>query len=358
MKLAKFLLPLHQKYVAKSRSCLFEIKKAWISFKFAMMHFDEDCSPVSVLAAVDEPHAAFFKHIATLNLMIKKGDDRSGNKSSLIRKIRSVWSCKNKVMPDPIPLCVGADVPRQFVDEFVLKRDFIAENTDEDQRLTLVTLLLFNHMADFGDDSDCQHYLDKLHNDGAACRAAMRSICNASKELSLRAAAVDASNGFLVFLWRRLQSLLLSSVFGQDMVKSINCFHHLSISQQNELMTNHNFPDVDSISFSTVTADEIVEQCLMQDNAVSKNMAQHPADLNSLAAAERDFGNAQPISSSTEVEGELSQRSFSYKSQTDSRRLRDLEAELSELKKSLSSCRAENAELKQALAAAPPMQKP
>jgi hypothetical protein len=73
--LANALLPLYQKYLKKSTSCLFGIKRAWICFKFAIRHFGEDCSPVSVLAAVEEPHTCFMKHVARLNMLIKKGTE-------------------------------------------------------------------------------------------------------------------------------------------------------------------------------------------------------------------------------------------------------------------------------------------
>jgi hypothetical protein len=307
-----------------------------------------------------------------LNLLIKNGADRRTSKhSSLLRKIRNVWNRRNKVTPEPLAQDVEVDAPKQFVEEFVSKRDFIAENIDEDQRLTIITLLLFNRIVDFGEDSACQRYLGKLYDDGAACRAAMRSILNASKELSRRSAADDASSGFFVSFWRRLQSLLLSSVFGQDTVKSIDSFHHLNISQQNELMIVHNFPEVDSIRFSTATADEIVAQCLVQGKAATEDVAQYAADFKSLALEERDLGSSaplfrelsaaestpQPIRSGTAVGGDLRQSSVSQNSQVDSRQLRDLETQLSELKELLRSSRAENLELKQALAAANPEQK-
>jgi hypothetical protein len=221
-KLATALLPLHQSYIGKSRFFMFGIKKAWICFKFAIRHFDDDCSPVSVLAAVDEPHAAFVKHVARLNMLIKKGAaDREKQSPSLLHKIQ-IWGRRNKVYPEPAVLDVASDAPRQFIEEFVAKRDFIAENVDEEARLTVITLLLFNRNADFTQDIACQQYLDKLFGDGAACRAAMRAIVDASEELSQRSAAGDACNGVLVSTWRHVQSRLLAAVFGQDMVKSID----------------------------------------------------------------------------------------------------------------------------------------
>jgi hypothetical protein len=360
-KLANALLPLHQQYVGKSRFCLFEIKRAWIYFKFAIKHFDEDCSPVSVLAAVDEPHAAFVKHVARLNMLIKKGAEKRGKKSfSLLRKMQAFWSRHNKVSPEPIAQEVESDAPQQFIDEFVSKRDFIAENIDEDARLTMMTLLLFNRIADFGEDSACQHYLGKLFDDGAACRAAMRSIFDASEELSQRAAAEDASGGCVVSHWRRLHSWLLSSVFGQDMVKSINSFHRLDNGQQNELMKSHNFPLADSINFCTATADDMVAQCLAQGRAEHADAAQYAAGLKSLALGERDVGSAQLYRephaadstsqrigpSGTAVEEDASQTSVFQKPQASWRRLRDLETQLAELKASNSELKASNSELK------------
>jgi hypothetical protein len=368
-KLADALLPLHQKYVGKkSRSSLFRIERAWIYFKFAVMNFDENCSPVSVLAAVDEPHAAFVKHVSRLNMLIKKGADKRGKESSsLLRKLQTFFSRRNKISPEPIVQDVESDAPQQFIDDFVSKREFIAENIDEDARLTVITLLLFNRTVDFGDDSACQHYLCKLFDDGAACRVAMRSIFDVLQELSLRAAAEDASGGYVVSYLRRWHSWLLSSVFGQDIVKSINSFHRLNSGQQIGLMKCHNFPLADSVNFSTTTADDMVAQCLTQGTVEPIDAAQHTASLNSLALGELDVGSVQlhreqhaanstsqrigPISPA--VEEDVSQSTLSEKPQANSRRLLDFENQLAELKASfatqLSELKESNSELKELL---------
>jgi hypothetical protein len=373
-KLADALLPLHQKYMGKSRFCLFGIRRAWISFKFAIKHFDEDCSPVSVMAAVDEPHAAFVKDVARLNMLMKRGaDKRDKHSSSLLRKVQTFWSRRNKVSPEAAEQDAEADAPQHFIDEFVSKRDFIAENIDDDARLTMITLLFFNRIADFGEDSACKHYLRKLFDDGAACRAAMRSIYDASQELSQRAVADDASAGFFVSHWRRLHSWVLSGIFGQDMM-NINSFYRLNNAQQNELLKTHNFPQADSVNFSATTDDDTVAQSLTQGKAEHvDDAAQYAAGLKSLALGDRVLGSAQlyreqhaaysaskPISSSSiAVEEHLSQSSVSLESQATSRRLRDLETQLEELKASLIShkndadaFRTENLELKKSLAAA------
>jgi len=373
-KLANALLSLHQEYVGKSRFFLFGIRRSWIYFKFAIMHFDEDCSPVSVSAAVDEPHAAFLKHVARLNMVIKRGAKKRNTKpSTLLRKIQNVWGRRNsKVSPGAVAQDLEADAPQYFIDEFVSKRDFIAENIDDDARLTMITLLLFDRIEDFGEDIDCKHYLRKIFDDGAACRAAMRSIYDASQELSQRAAADDACSGVFVSFWRRLQSWVLFSVFGQDAVKSINCFHRLSNEQQNELMQTHNFPQAGSITFSTKTADDVVARCLAQSEAATKHAAQNALDLTSLALGQRDFGSAplyreQPAvnsafqrivpSNTTVAEGSNSQ-----KSHADARRFLDLEAQVSELKAANSELKkllnSSRTELKQALIASQTVQKP
>ena len=374
-KLADALLLLHQKYIEKSRFCLFGMRRAWISFKFAIKHFDEDCSPVSVMAAVDEPHAAYVKDVARLNMLIKRSaDKRDRHSSSLLRKIQTFWSRHNsKVSPEAAAQDVEADAPQHFIDEFASKRDFIAKNFDDDARLIMITLLFFNRIADFGEDSACKHYLRKLFDDGAACRAAMRSIYDASQELSQRAAADDASAGFFVSHWRRLHSWVLSGIFGQDMI-NINSFYRLNNVQQNELLKTHNFPQADSINFSATTDDDTVVQCLTQGKADHVvDAAQCAAGLKSLALGDRGLGSAQlyreqhaadsaskhSSPSSTAVEEHLGQSIVSPESQATSRRLRDLETQLEELKASLIShkndadaFRTENLELKKSLAAA------
>jgi hypothetical protein len=242
----------------------------------------------------------------------------------------------------------------------VSKRDFIAENIDEDTRLTIITLLLFNHIADFGEDSAYQHYLGKLFDDGAACRAAMRSIFDASEELSQRAEVEDAAGGYLVSYWWRLHSWLLSSVFGQDMVKSINTFHRLDNGQQNELFKRHNFPLTDSINFSTTAADDIA-----QGKAEHTDTSEYAAGLKSLALVDSNVSSAQlygeqlsadstslPIGpSSAVIEDDARQSNLSQNPQANSGRDRDLETELAELKASfatqLSKLKASNSELKE-----------
>jgi hypothetical protein len=373
-KLATALLPLHQSYVGKSRFFLFGIKKAWICFKFATRHFDDDCSPVSVLAAVNEPHAAFVKHVTRLNMLINKSaSDREKQSSSLLHKIQN-WGRRNKVCPEPAARDVDSDAPKRFIEEFVAKRDFIAENVDEEARLTVITLLLFIRNADFTEDIACQHYLDKLFGDGAACRAAMRAIFDASEELSKRSAAGDAYNGALVSTLRRVQSRVLASVFGQDMVKSIECFHRLDNEQQSELMKNHNFPEADSINFSAPTADSMLAQYLAAGKAGNTDAAQQDSDFKSYGELGPGVATAHPAAASmfqpigTAVEDVQYKSSVSQKSLLESHRLLDLETELSELKRLLGiskneadsfraeadTIRAQNAELKKALAAVQP----
>jgi hypothetical protein len=297
-KLAHALLPLHQKYIKKPPCCLFGIKKAWILFKFAIRHFDEDCSPVSVLAAVDQPHAAFMKNVARLSILINKGaEKRDKQNSSLLCKVRNIWKrCQIKVSPDTIAQDVDSDAPRQFIEALVSKRYFIAENADEESRLTMIALLLFNRITDFGEDSACKNYLGKLFDDGVACRAAMRSIFDASEELSKETAAENATfiRSF-VSLWRRMQIRLLSIVFGENTLRSSNSFHCLNSEQQNELMKNHKFPEADSINFSTTTADDILAECLADGKMAHEGPANRSQDLNAFSREKGDPAIARQL---------------------------------------------------------------
>jgi hypothetical protein len=300
-------------------------------------------------------------------MLIKKGAaDHEKQSPSVLRKIQNLCR-RNKVCPEPAVLDVASDAPRQFIEEFVAKRDFIAENVDEEARLTVITLLLFNRNADFTEDIACQHYLDKLFGDGAACRAAMRAIFDASEELSKRSAAGDAYNGALVSTLRRVQSRVLASVFGQDMVKSIECFHRLDNEQQNELMKNHNFPEADSINFGAPTADTMLAQHLAGDKAGNTDAALQDSDLKSFGEVGPGVATAYPAAASVlqpigaAVEDVQYKSGVSQKSILESRRLLELEAELSELKRLLGSSkieaeafRAEIAELKKALDAMQP----
>jgi hypothetical protein len=204
--LANALLPLHQEYTGKHQALLFGVKMAWIHLKFAIRQFDQ-CSPVSILSALDHPHTAFIKNIARLNVLIKNGAvKRNQSASSLLRRICNVWNRRNKIAPEPIEQDIESDAPKQFIKEFLSRRDFVAENIDDEARLTVITLLLFNRTADFREDGVCQHYLNSLFDDGAACRVAMRSIFDASQELSERYAAENSSSKAFVSFQRRLQS--------------------------------------------------------------------------------------------------------------------------------------------------------
>jgi hypothetical protein len=139
-------------------------------------------------------------------------------------------------------------------------------------------------------------------------------------------------------------------------------------------LKTHNFPQAASINFSATADDDTVAHCFTQGKAEHvDDAAQYAAGLKSLALGERVLGSAQlyreqhaadpaskPISSSSiAVEEHLSQSSVSPESQATSRRLRDLETQLEELKASLIShktdvdaFRAETLELKRSLAAA------
>ncbi len=344
--LANALLPLHQEYIGKHQMLLFAVKKAWIHLKYAIGQFYH-CSPVSILSALDQPHTAFIKNIARLNALIKNGaDKRNQSASSLLRRICNVWNRRNKIAPEPIEQDIESDAPQQFIKEFLSKRDFVAENIDDEARLTVITLLLFNRMADFREDSACQHYLNSLFDDGAACRVAMRSIFDASQELSERYAAENLSSEASVSLQRRLQSWLLSSVFGEDTVKPIVAFHRLTNEQQNELMKNHNFPDIDFIKFSTTTADDMLAQSLSDGDTTSLELGSGSASMMHKQSAAHDDASLSMERSGVQVEAGIVKYSVPHMLQTDLPRIVDLEAQVSELKQLLSSCKNENVELK------------
>jgi hypothetical protein len=343
--LAIALLPLHQEYIGKHEMLLFGVKKAWIHLKFAIRQFNH-CSPVSILSAIDQPHTAFIKKIARLNELIKNGpDERNQSASSLLQRICNIWNPRNKVAPEPMEQDIESDAPKQFIKEFLSKRDFVAENIDDEARLTVITLLLFNRMADFREDGICQHYLNSLFDDGAACRVAMRSIFDASQELSERYAAENSSSEAFVSFGRRLQSWLLSSVFGDDAVKPIVAFHRLTDEQQNELMKNHNFPDIDSIKFSTTTADDMLAQSLSEGDTASLELGSGSESTTHKQSAARDRASLSMERSDVQVEAGIVKYSVSHVLQTDLPRNVDLEAQVSQLKRLLSSCKNEISEL-------------
>jgi hypothetical protein len=163
-------------------------------------------------------------------------------------------------------------VPKNFMKEFLSKRDFVAENIDDDARLTIVTVPLFNRMTDFKEDSVSKNYLNKMLDDGASFFVALRAICDASEELS-QCFTDDVLSGesFLSFDWK-LQLWLASKLLGKDAVNPIISFHRLSNEQKNELMQNDSFTDFNSAKFNMTTADEMVAKRLF-DCTTSESLA-------------------------------------------------------------------------------------
>ncbi len=101
--------------------------------------------------------------------------------------------------------------------------------------------------------------------------------------------------------WRHVQSRLLAAnaaVFGQDMVKSIECFYRLDNEQQNELMKNHNFPEADSINFGAPTADTMLAQHLAGGKAGNTDAALQDSDLKSFGEGGPGVATAFPAAAS------------------------------------------------------------
>ena len=133
----------------------------------------------------------------------------------------------------------------------------------------------------------------------------MRSIFDASQELSERYAAENSSSEAFASFRRRLQSWLLSSVFGEDTVKPIVAFHRLTNEQQNELMKSHNFPDIDSIKFSTTTADDMLAQSLSDRDTTSLELGSGSEGMMHKQSAAHDYASLSVERSSVQVEADI-----------------------------------------------------
>jgi hypothetical protein len=238
--LAKALLPLYQKHSGNSRTSWFYIKRAWIWLRYALNQFDTECSPVSILSAVDEPHALFLKNINRLNMLMKNqnANKHSDNAPSLLQRIGNFVSRRNRILPAAIEQDIGSDVPNQFLQEFKLKKDFVSSSIEEDERLAMLTLLFFNRQTDFGTSNSCHRYHNRLFDDGASYRLAMRCIFDASQQLSQRTSL--NSNSFVC----RLYQTLLYSMFGEE-VRTISSFNSLTNLINSSLVKERNHVELE-----------------------------------------------------------------------------------------------------------------
>jgi hypothetical protein len=342
--LAKALLPLYQKHSGNSRTSWFYIKRAWIWLRYALNQFDTECSPVSILSAVNEPHSVFLKNINRLNMLMKNqnANKHSDNAPSLLQRIGNFVSRRNRILPAAIEQDIGSDVPNQFLQEFKLKKDFVSSSIEEDERLAMLTLLFFNRQTDFGTSNSCHRYHNRLFDDGASYRLAMRCIFDASQQLSQRTSL--NSNSFVC----RLYQTLLYSMFGEE-VRTISSFNSLTNAEQNELLKNNNFLQFDSIKFSTKSTDDFLAEFLSETKApVAENDVEEfgsensPDFQRSVTASAASMANARVLTDHDEI-------SAPQLPPMDLQRQIELEIEISGLRDEIANLKEENSQLKRAL---------
>ena len=304
--LAEALHPVLKEYSGQAKRLGFYIKSTWAVLKFAVKNRAlADCNPTLVVAASQQPHAALFKDVNRILMLVnncersakadwktatsrivsniksakavqflkstvalpsdgdnhekKKSTESSNSTVTWLQKIRNCWKRSNKVFPsDPDDEQRHDDAPKSFVDAFALKREFVADNIEEEARLSLLTLMMFPDKEDFGSSRECKLYKDQFDVNLEAFRRAFRALFRLSKDLEF----ADSSEK-LARLTRkeRFFQRVSDVIFGEEM-KLLRNFHWLTGAEAVELFQRHNFPELEVDDFEIPTVDEVLQQLL------------------------------------------------------------------------------------------------
>jgi hypothetical protein len=306
--LAELLRPLHVKYTGKSKPLVFYIKAAWLMLKFSFTNRElADCNPTLVVEASQEPHAAIFKHISRILMLVKlhKRDAKADWKTaktkilgrlrlanalggsklqsivgpqqdtaiidvhtantslSWIRNLRNCWNRTNRIAPAPADQeQFDNDAPRMFVDQFAFKRQFLAENIEEEARLSILTLLIFPQEDDFGSSNDCKRHKKMMSDLMAAFQKSFRALFRVSKELG----SMDSTKK-IASLPRsdRVFQKLVDLVFGEEM-NLLRNFHWLTDEEAFDLFQRHEFPELQASDCDVSSVDKNLKRLLAADH--------------------------------------------------------------------------------------------
>ena len=305
--LAEALYPLHKKYSGQNKGFGFYIKSIWVVLKFAFKNRAlADCNPTLVMTAVQQPHAALFKDLgrilnqvsdhkqdaktrwksATTQIMSKiqvvkaigryDGDEAiseqkhlpesppptSQSSVSWIQKVLNVWKRSNRVYPSNSDNAqFNDDAPKLFVDAFALNREFVADNIEEDSRLSLLTLMIFPDAEDFGSSRDCRNFKHKFDKNLEAFRRAFQTLFKLSKDLEFADSSQKiASLSRKERIFQRISEL----IFGENM-KLLRNFHWLTDEEATELFRQHNLPELENDDFKAASVDDVLKQLLAAD---------------------------------------------------------------------------------------------
>jgi hypothetical protein len=322
--LAEALHPLHKEYSGQSKYLWFYIKAAWVVLKFQFTNRAlADCNPTLIMTASQQPDAAVFKDVSRMLMLVKNYDrdakadwkfaqkevvsmiklatafggiklpsnngslqssvipaaPRVASSTTWLQKMKNCCRTSNRVFPkNPDHDQFYNDVPKLFVDQFALKREFVAGIFDEEVRLSLVTLFMFSHDESLESSRECQQYQQKFDSNLESFQKSFRVLFRLSKDLEFANSSkkcVGLARG------QRIIQSVSDLVFGGEM-KLLRNFHRLADDEAVELFRRHDFPEASVDCLKVLTVDEVLKQLL----------AAHPQD----AAEASEQGNHAPIS--------------------------------------------------------------
>jgi BMFP domain-containing protein YqiC len=316
--LAEAMLPLALEYAGRSKGLGFYMKSSWVVLKFAIRNRRlADCNPTLVLNACKHAHAAIFRDLNRILLLVQnsKRDARtnwSTAKNNILAKtrvaqalsntpfyikgrqtavgagnaygndvpklpsqtlrshvswlnqIRNCWTRSNKVAPSAAENQQRQDdAPKWFVRVFELKRAFVEENIDEEARLSLLTLMIFPDDEDFGTLRDCKAYKKQFDENLSSFRHAFRTLFQLSKELK----SVDSSEKLMrLTLKERMFQRISDVIFGEDM-KLLRNFHWLADEEADDLFKRYRFPELETGCERIPSVDDVLKQLLANHTA-------------------------------------------------------------------------------------------
>jgi hypothetical protein len=311
--LAEALYPLQTAYSGQTNQLGFYIKSAWVFLKFIIKNrWLADCNPTLILAASQQPHAVIFKDVNRLLMLVQRNQrdpkatwttakkrvatavrlagglkksavmtvrdhQKSCNENSVttvprntartvpwLQRIQNIFKRSNKVAPsssgDPQRY---DDAPNLFVDAFDMKRQFVADNIEEEARLSLLTLMMFPNADDFGSSSDSKRYLHHFLENLEVFRKSFGALFRLTKDLEV----VNSSERQARLTRKeRLIQRVSDLIFGEDM-KLLRNFHSLTEEEAINLYKLHDFPDFEPEDFKVPSVAEILKQLSAADEA-------------------------------------------------------------------------------------------
>ena len=327
--LAEAMNPIHKEYLGRGKNLLFYIKSGWATLKFAVKNRAlADCNPTLVLAASQQPHAALLKDVNRLMLLADSQDrDATMNRNISTAKVLSKMKAAKLFLGKPIVLRTGVasseqdhlrnksrhanvnvpwlekiknclkrsnkivpintgdpqryeDAPKLFVDTFALKRQFVEANIAEKAMVSLLTMMLFTEVDDFGSADDCKRYRHGFESNLAAFRQAFRVLFELSKSLE----SIDSSEKLMILTLQKSLFLRVSELTFGEAWKLLRNFHLLSDKETAELFLLHNFSELHVPDFSMLSADAVLKQLLEADeqklDCKTTNGTQAPMPMN------------------------------------------------------------------------------